>query len=133
MNLSHIRSLNYFLSNQHKRRMATLIDLSRWNDIYRGMPHKIEFNDKYKVLLPKGNCDYQNTFVLQTLIKLGSPEMCYVISEDKELDQYEMSISEAVAKSAGTCVATFISCIPNKLAYFESGEARRRFVLYSNS
>jgi len=63
------------------------------------------------------------------LRKLGAPEVCYCLSENPELDTREMPLGEALAATVGYGMGTLISCVPGKLAYYESEERGERYVL----
>ncbi len=57
------------------------------------------------------------------LTKMGALELCYVISEAKELDGKIMPIDSALSYLMTTpTYGTILSCIPGKLAYYEHVE-----------
>ena len=45
---------------------------------------------------------------------------CWVISEDPEIDGWELDLREALEHVNGRQIGTILSCVPGKLAYFES-------------
>lgn len=49
---------------------------------------------------------------------------CWVISEDPEMDERELDLREALEHVSGRQIGTILSCVPGKLAYFESEDER---------
>jgi hypothetical protein len=47
------------------------------------------------------------------------PDMCWVVSENREIDGKSMLTSDALAE-LGRDMGTFLSFVPGKLAYFEN-------------
>jgi hypothetical protein len=62
------------------------------------------------------------------LRSLGAPDTCYLLSEDSNLDGAEMPLLAALKQVVGGGMGTVISCLPERLGYFE-GEVRERFIL----
>lgn len=58
--------------------------------------------------------------ILNILKTYGAKDICYVISYNKEIDGQYMPLSLALEKAVGYGMPSIISCIPNKLLYFES-------------
>ena len=61
------------------------------------------------------------------LRKLGAPEGCYVMSGDPEYDGAHLELLDALTAIHATGMGTIVSCVPDKLAYYE-GETER-FIL----
>jgi len=57
------------------------------------------------------------------LKRLGAPDNCWVISEG-DLDGQEVNLLAALKEVVGYGMGTLISCIPGRLAYFESEDER---------
>ncbi len=62
--------------------------------------------------------------ILKLLKSKGSPDTCYVISEDSDIDGKEFPLSEVLKTVVGHGMGTFLSCLPGKLAYFEDEDQR---------
>jgi hypothetical protein len=62
--------------------------------------------------------------IVKLLVKKGSGDKCWVISENAELDAREIDLKTALQETVGRQMGTFISCIPGKLAYFEDEDGR---------
>lgn len=88
---------------------------------------------KYLIEVPKANFNKEG---LETLLrKYGPIKHCYVISWDEDIDGKEMPLSSALEHIVGLGMPSIISCIPGKLAYFESEQgydAPPRYVLSRN-
>lgn len=60
---------------------------------------------------------------IEYLKNRGAPELCYVISESKELDGKFLEIDYVLSYlSSNRTYGTILSCIPGKLAYYEHVE-----------
>jgi hypothetical protein len=61
----------------------------------------------------------------------GAEDRCYLLSEDPALDGRELPLDEALAAvvDGGSHHATFVSCLPARLAYFHDAEPGNRYVL----
>jgi len=46
------------------------------------------------------------------------------MSEDSEIDGRELDLREALEHVSGRQIGTILSCVPGKLAYFESEDER---------
>ena len=68
--------------------------------------------------------------ILRILKALGAPAVCHVMSSDREFDGRELALSEALRDIVGRGQGTFISCVPGKLAYFESEEPGERYLCH---
>jgi hypothetical protein len=55
----------------------------------------------------------------------GAPERCYVMSGDWEVDRKYLPLKDAVDGIG----AFLISCIPGRLAFYESDEESGRYIL----
>ncbi|HZS28918.1 MAG TPA: hypothetical protein VFB76_16945 [Candidatus Angelobacter sp.] len=67
----------------------------------------------------------QNPAAIYDLLKkFGAPDVCWVVSDELELDTHNMSLKEALDQIVGRTFATFLCCIEGKLAYFENEDGR---------
>ena len=65
-----------------------------------------------------------NENVLRLLKSKGAGQMCWVISEDAEIDGRESDLESALENVNGRGMGAILSCIPGKLAYFEGEDER---------
>ena len=69
-------------------------------------------------------------WTLASLRDRGAPERCFLLSEDSDLDGREMLLTDALDEmDAGSELATFVSCIPGRLAYFRGEDVENRHIL----
>ncbi len=87
-------------------------------------------NENYTTEIPKPNSDYNK--ILKLLKSYGAQDNCYVISYNKDIDGQFLLLSSALQKVVGFGMPSIVSCLPNKLLYFESEQiygSPKRFVL----
>jgi hypothetical protein len=111
----------YELSTPKKREDA----IGRLNHNYKNT-----LNEKYLVKIPKPNSDY--TEILNLLKNHGAGDLCYTMSFCEAIDGKHLPLAHALEKAVGYGFPSFISCIPNKLAYFEAEQIfgpPERFIL----
>ena len=65
-----------------------------------------------------------NKNIARLLKSKGAGQMCWVISEDAEIDGRESDLESALENVHGRGIGTILSCIPGKLAYFEGEDER---------
>ena len=58
----------------------------------------------------------------------GAPDKCHVISSNSDIDGREMDLMSVLEDIVGYGDGTFLSCVPGKLGYFESGELGNRVI-----
>ena len=93
------------------------------------LAHSIKFNKRYILQIPKNMETPDDVF--QLLVKKGSPNnCCYLISENTNFDGKTIKLKDALQDIIGSNIATIISCVPGKLAYYEGEELNERFILY---
>jgi len=113
------------LSSPKKRKAA----IGRLSHRYRDT-----MNEKYMIEIPKPNNDYKE--IEKILKKYGAEDFCYSISLNTEIDEKRLLLINALEKAVGFGLPSIISCIPGKLAYFESEQeygAPPRFILKKNT
>lgn len=67
--------------------------------------------------------------VHRLLRERGAPDSCYLVSELPALDGRYMVLIEALQMVVGSGMGTVVSCMPGRLAYFESEDAGERYIL----
>ena len=67
---------------------------------------------------------------IETMLRRkGASDTCYVMSDNRQIDGREMSLSDALSETVGMDSGTLISCVAGKLAYFELEGIDGRFIL----
>lgn len=97
------------MSSAKKRKDA----LSRLCHSYR-----TTLREEYMFDMPKTNSDPEA--IAKLLKENGAGNSCYVISWDEEIDGKELPLLTALEHVVGMGMPSIISCIPDKLAYFEA-------------
>jgi hypothetical protein len=67
--------------------------------------------------------------IAEVLLGFGAPEMCYVLSENPEVDAALLPLDFALSAVVGKGFGTFVSCVPGRLAYFEGEGPSVRCIL----
>ena len=62
--------------------------------------------------------------ILKLLQSKGAGPRCWVISENPELDGWEMELQAALQETIGRQMGSLISCVPGRLGYFEDEDGR---------
>jgi hypothetical protein len=78
-------------------------------------------NSKFLKSIPPSQTNPTSLYAL--LKQLGAPDICWVISEG-DLDGQEVELITALREIVGCGMGTIISCVPGRLAYFESEDER---------
>jgi hypothetical protein len=74
---------------------------------------------------------HQSAGGIEELLKQrGSPDSCYVLSEDPSIDAQVLPLGVALKSVVGRGMGTFISCLPGRLAYFEGEDPGERYMLF---
>jgi hypothetical protein len=68
--------------------------------------------------------------IAEVLRSKGAGETCYAISEDAEIDGREVRLSEALQRVVARGRATFLSCVPGVVGYYEGADFEERLVLH---
>jgi hypothetical protein len=66
--------------------------------------------------------------VYMYLKEKGAPDICYILSENIQIDKLELPLKKALEETIGMGMGTFLSCIPGKLAYYEGEEPGERYI-----
>jgi len=66
------------------------------------------------------NSDHNLDHVERLLRRKGAGEMCYLISPERELDQQEMSLREAIDMLITQDSVAVVCCISGRLAYYKA-------------
>jgi len=103
-----------FLARTPKRRTELTNRLAHWRD----------FDARFAAILPP-SAQTSPAAVVRFLAARGAPQSCYVLSESPEHDGQVMPLADAAAAAVGRGMGTVLSCIPGRLAYYESEDGER--------
>jgi hypothetical protein len=132
MNMHPERALfQAFTVPSKKERYIGLLDSKRGREkIRRALDHfNVQHLDPRFCRKIQSN-EHSLADILRILKNLGAPSSCYVLSSDSDLDGREMHLSAALKEIIGRGQGTFVSCLPGRLAYFESEEPHERYICY---
>lgn len=116
----HEAGLLTFLTPRSERRLRTLWEAPpKKRAAAREYLNQIEFDPHFQHPL-SGAASLSNS-VLEELQRRGASSRCYVISWDARIDGVELPLDEALVAASGLFEATFLSCLPGKLGFFEGG------------
>lgn len=86
------------------------------------------FIQKYTVNITKTYSDYNE--IINLLKSYGAKDNCYAISWNQAIDGQYLPLKSAIVNAAGLGMPSIISCIPDKLLYFESEQEYGRPARY---
>jgi hypothetical protein len=109
------RYLEKLASPKHRRKF-----LSR-------LHHNLDYDPKFAALVPPS--EQTTALIYARLRELGAPETCHAIAPSADLDGRDLSLRDALGDVIGMGNGVVLSCIPGKLAYYESEEQNGRFIL----
>ncbi len=127
--MTHEESLvRAFASPERADRYLKLLASSRGRSKFlASLAHEFKLDHRYATKV--GGQESSKESIEKLLRKLGAPDMCYCVSENSGLDGRELPLAEALTATIGYGMGTLISCLPGRLAYYESDEPGGRYVL----
>jgi hypothetical protein len=100
-----------FISPNKKRRYIELLDTERGRKkICFGLDHFGDLDLRFCRRIKPSEQHFPD--ILGTLVKLGAPPVCYVMSSAGDMDGQKMDLSEALKNTIGRGAGTFVSCLP---------------------
>jgi hypothetical protein len=126
----HEKGLALFVEPRYRNRFREEFANPRRRDkLRRKLAHFAQLDPRFTEEVKSSK--QRGATVESALRDRGAPDRCYLLSEDSELDGRDMLLSDALAEivDAGSEKATFISCIPGKLAYFHGEGVGNRLIL----
>jgi hypothetical protein len=117
----------FVLKDRRERIVTALADPRRRRKVLDSFNHFQHLDPRYaKSIEPSAQTPDGIAAILK---QRGSPETCYVISDNLNLDGKEIPLSTALEQVVGAGLGTFISCVPGVLGYFEGEDAGARYLL----
>ena len=113
------RFLGFLANPKNRKKFTESLSHFRWFDqsFAASIPWKVDQNPKL-TLWEKHVSGMENIYRL--LKSKGAGLTCWVMSEDSEIDGRELDLRAALEHVNGRQIGTILSCVPGKLAYFES-------------
>jgi hypothetical protein len=126
----HEQGLAQFVTGEWRSRFRESLASPRRRDKLRSqLPHFAHLDSRFVTQVPTS--EQQAAQVAARLRSKGAGDRCYLLSESSRLDGQEMALDHALAYlvDGGSDAATFISCVPGRLAYFHDEERESRYLL----
>lgn len=114
-------------AEQRDRYLSLLANPRKRGTILGRLAHSVDLDARFVQPIPAA--DHTPERIARILAARGAPERCHMVSENPSLDGREMPLGEALRAVVGYGQGTIISCVPGRLAFYESGEPRQRFIL----
>ena len=111
------RFLGFLGDPKNRKKFTESLAHFRWLDQRFATPIPRKVDPKLK-LWERHVQGIENIYRL--LKSKGAGASCWVISEDPEIDGRELDLRTALEHVNGRQIGTILSCVPGKLAYFES-------------
>jgi hypothetical protein len=112
----------FFVGNKRERYLEMASNPKKRKKFLLELSHFKSLDPHYCFTLPKAVHTPEQ--IAAFLHGRGAAQLCWITSENSDLDGKEMPLSEALKEVVGYQMGTFLSCIPGKLAYFEDEDNR---------
>ncbi|PEL48040.1 hypothetical protein CN605_05670 [Bacillus toyonensis] len=125
----------FFSKNLRDRVLFELFSPKKRRDALWRLNHNynVALNEKYIVSITQRIANTDE--LLQLLKNHGAKDSCYVMSLNENVDGKHLPLHIAVEKIAFYGLSSIISCVPDKLAYFQAEQdygSRERYLLKRN-
>ena len=113
------RFLGFLANPKNRKKFTESLSHFRWFDprFAASLQWKVDQDPKL-TLWGKRVSGIENSYRLMK--SKGAGLTCWAMSEDSEIDGRELDLREALEHVSGRQIGTILSCVPGKLAYFES-------------
>jgi hypothetical protein len=126
----HEQGLARFLVGEWRARFRESLAPAKRRDKLRSqLPHLSHLDPRFARPIP---AEEQSAHAIGAQLReKGAGDRCYLLSEDPDLDGRELDLDDALVEivDGGSRHATFVSCVPARLAYFHGEEPGSRYVL----
>lgn len=118
---------NFIIPEKRERYLSMLDSKKGRKKLIAGFYHLSNLEEKYAIEVSPNKQWAEDIYKM--LREKGSPNICYVISTDKEIDGKELKLDDVLEEIVGNCAnGTFISCIAGKLGYYEGESMGARYI-----
>lgn len=121
----------FILGAKQSRYLQKLASPKHRREFLASLHHNLDFDPKFAVRVPPK--EQSAELVYAKLRELGALEHCHVIATGNDLDGRQLPLREALSNVLGMGDGVVLSCIPGKLAYYESEDVNGRFILSRSS
>jgi len=121
----------FILKSKQTRYLVKLASPKHRHEFLSRLHHDLDYDSRFANQIPRS--EQTAALVYATLKALGAPEHCYAIAASADLDGRLLPLREALESVLGTGDGVVLSCVPGKLAYYESEEPNGRYILLRSS
>lgn len=117
----------FILPPKQARYLSLLESRKGRGKILDRLDHLDDLDVRFATLVPTNKQTV--TDIERLLTQKGAPAICHILSSNSSIDDRDMSLCEALGETVGQGMGSIISCIPGRLAYYESEEPGLRYIL----
>ena len=118
----------FIVGDKQERYLELLASPRRRRGFLDRLNHHLDYEPAFATLVPAGE---QTASGIERLLRQrGAPDMCHTISCHADWDARELPLHEALDLIVGLSMGTILCCIPGKLAYYETEDRSRRYILF---
>jgi len=117
-----------FVVPEKRARYLSLLESHRGRKkLLNGLNHCQDLDPRFAKLIPSNEQSEQSS---ENLLRTkGAPDKCHVMSDNPDIDNREMALTDALSKTVAMDAGTLISCVLGKLAYLEMEGFDGRYIL----
>jgi hypothetical protein len=126
----HEEGLAQFVTGNWRARFRESLSSPKRRDKLRSqLPHFSHLDPRFATKV--STFEQRATSLAARLRIKGASDRCYLFSESPRLDGREVGLDDALRDlvDGGSDEATFISCVPGRLAYFHDEQPDNRYLL----
>lgn len=117
----------FIIETKQARYLEKLASPKHRREFLSRLHHNLDYDPRWAVQIPPRE---QSAAQIYAKLKgLGAPEQCHAIAASADMDGRQLSLREALNDVLGMGNGVVLSCIPGKLAYYESEERNGRYIL----
>lgn len=122
---------SFIVKSKQSRYLKKLASPKHRREFLSRLHHNLDYDPLYAERVPPSQ--QSAALVYAKLRSLGTPEQCHAIAAGADLDGRQLPLRETLGDVLGMGDGVVLSCIPGKLAYYESEEKNGRYILSRRS
>ncbi len=122
---------SFIVKSKQSRYLEKLASPKHRRDFLGRLHHNLDYDPKFAAQVPPS--EQFSGLVYAKLRELGAPEQCHAIAAGADLDGCQLPLRETLDNVIGMGNGVVISCIPGRLAYYESADAKCGYILARSS
>lgn len=120
--------MDAFITPNKKDRIIELISKPKGRAKFvLGLAHFHDLDSRRTLSIPSSQ--HSAAAIEKLLRSRGAGDICYLISEDPELDCRRLPLDEALRRVVGYGMGTLVSCIQGRLGFYEGEGPSDRYIL----